>query len=652
MAGKKRRPRPESRPERSRPRPDAPTPTGSTPARDQPSADSFIRIVSSIFPCRGRHPQVLPEKDDLYKRILGLSGNYLKTFLLKTMLKKHYGVQTFDDYMDVNIDDKILKNSKKRSVLTARLNAWFARDPARRRPLSTKDSDDQRDRTAHVGTYSAAVIDNLDIYLTDYVHLMIRRGHLDPEKMYIDGELPIFLHIDGKREGYTGTRGEVFPILVHFPTARFPGAHVAWLPIGFIVGSASAASWKRLFAEGLGVRLAQLKGMRLTIRGESRALRARYLGDYASIRVLTNTTHSNIPFPCRAQDHKNGLGAEWFRACPCAYCTGTAFEMYESMRPFDPCVLQSLIPGWDADDFIYGPMHAMMHYAGGFVGDVARLCDQLEPKSEAAEHLVSLFVHPRIPQSRFTYDPLYKYSVRTSSRTKAWPSAYETVFESDVVWEKTMRLLETVTSNPAHQAATSAQGLDLTRIPPAMNMLRAQYYMWRDPRSVKSLSALSKAVDMVWLRIVRVMMPPTPDVYPGPTYCAPGSGRGISSHIAIEHVPEQRVRLGRLASASEKGGENMNSFCADFHNRYHVSKISNTVTIPSILLRYAFMLIFARAATSRANGQTPEVKNVVYDKITGKPMAIRRRWRGPKVRRVWPSYLGYGVIRHVSKKTK
>lgn len=578
--------------------------------------------------------------------VCSASGRFVHTFLYDTTLRGHYGFNMYDDYVKVSVDHPI-RSSRRRGNITSRLNAWYK--SKRRPPLDSGSS-----RTTKVGTISAAVVKNLRRYISDYVHLLIRNGHLDPQRALRKGRLPIVLHIDGKREGYSGTRGEVFPILLHFPTARRPGRHVAWLPIGVIIGSGSAAAWNRLFLEyGLGSDLTVLDHMTLNILNRPVLTDAIFLGDYAAIRILTRTSRSNIPFPCRNQDHRNGLDAEWFRCCPCAFCRATAFEVYESTNKpamsTTPDVGGTLLH-WPISKYFYGTMHAMMHLAGGFFGDVARLFDQIWPKSPAAETVATIFVHPSVPQSEYTFDPLYKLADRKISRVKAQPTVYEAVFESEATWQHDMTTIRQICDDPTIQEQLRSKGVNLQRIPDAMDMVRALHFMWRsgplnqpDPSTALSrMERLSNHIDCMWLSIVRVMLPPSSDVVPGPSYNANNSGRGIASHVALQHLPRQQVRLGPLAPRlSEKGGENMNSFVSDIFNRYRLSRVPNKRVLPRILLEYLIMIIFGRVASQK---ESTDIVNECYSKKL-KSLAVRRpirkRWRGPggKAIRKLPTYI-------------
>ena len=619
----------------------------------KPSVSRFTAIVRYLFPCRRNRPQDLPYIRN-FTPVLAMSGRFLKTFLYSTMIggtktkgsqeaPGRWGVMHFDDYVKVDVDHPV--RHSKRGTVASRLNSWYA--TKRRKSLHTPQVKGEPKKYTHVGTIAACTIQNLSVYISDYLRILVANGHISKESL-VNGKLPVVLHIDGKREGYSGTRGEIFPILVNFPTARRPGRHISWLPIGVIVGSGSASSWTRLFLElGLGPHLSSLDHLEVNFGGRAVRTHAYFLGDYAAIRLLTRTTRSNIPFPCRAQDRARGIDCQWFTRCPCAYCCGSAYDVYESRggESLKRAPATNGLISWPINRFLYGTMHAMMHLAGGFVGDVTRLFDQLAPGHPATKALATMFASPTLPQSMYTYDPLYKMAERQTSRCKAQPAVYEAVFEGEAEWESDMNLIRELSDDVGVQHTLQEVGITISRIPAALGMLRGLHYMWRahvlhsDPaKCISKMELFSSRIDEMWLSIVRVMVPPSELTVRGVTFNANNSGRGIASHIALMHMPRQQASLGVLAPrVSEKGGENFNSFASDIWNRYHLSKIKDKRRVPYLFLRYLILIIFGRAATQ---AESRDVLNLTYEKIRSlaERRPVRKRWRGRNARRVMPQY--------------
>lgn len=609
---------------------------------------TFHRVVSACFPVsRSGHQDIAkPSSRFVATAVDGLSTRETTAYL-EQFAYRRYGFLGVDDFLTVPRGwEPPPASGAKRISWTARLRNWIHSkvrgDAVRRgaRAFADGDADDDnamgasdggdgagttRPATKQVGTVGIAVVARLRRYVNDSIDALVAAGHLHVPR---DGVLEAFAHVDSKSTGLLGCRaGGLSPILLHFAQATSPGEHVAWLPLGVVVGKlGSAAALEhamctplrpvkgRCSAHGrtLASYLNSLDGLVLSDRLR---LRVRLLGDYDTLRSFRRATRSGIPFPSAGSTYaKRGLAAEWFTSTPCVGCARSANEMYESLP--EPAGALPVHEPFVRLQPVYGRMHMMNHVVAGFMADLTRVIYRLRPAEPLLERLVDMFRSHTVPSTFTTYDPLWRGQGRNYSKHKTEPVLIDANMSDPAAWGRLCDEVSNFFAKPKVRQKLEKAGLPADALVAGMRSLTDYYHLLhadlvKDNFKLRdALRQACRTIDEAWLRMVRCLAPANAGTV-GPTYCPMITGRGISSHYGLAHVVEQQVALGSLAPVvSEKGGENMNSFAAEVWNAFRLSRTSIRRMRPALCLRALIIVFRARCL----HGSVPNMAhNACYD---------------------------------------
>ena len=622
---------------------------------------------------RGGGQQVAKPPTKYPKPVGPLPANHVMRYLRFFVQHRYSHFLELDDYVNVPMSWQPPKGkSKKKETWAAQIRRLIYRRRAPPPAAAPGPSAGKRappslhgESTREVGTFSLALVGNLRQYIYDSMRLMLKNGHmqvpLDAEVVRVDSEgrviapetatgvagadgataaaagaggaaagaravdeeqltvCDVVLFSDGKSTGFLACKSTVNPILLHFPWCSATGTHQAWLPIGVIIGSMKARavvlnafrSPLRHSPDNLNLSnyLNALNGMRV---GRF-ILRCKFLGDYDSIRMVSSADRSNVPFPT-----SGNLAVEWFTSHPCSFCERTPHELYESMpaagggRPRKDALIQM--------PMVYGRLHAMIHVAGGFAADLTRVVAQLDESSGLCLKLARLFHTPVLGSTRQSYDPLWRAGTpRETSAHKAEPIAYEAVLEDEVGYQKLCDEVRAFFDDRAVRDACTRAGIDPKGPEQGLRALRV-YYMYlhtdvTEDEPFRAFKDAAETVDRVWLTFVRATAPPRAGPPPpddgGPTYVPMCTGRGISSHVGVEHIPDQQRALGRLATKlSEKGGEHYGCFAAEVWNGHRIAKATRKRFHARALLH---ALVHVHRARILAPPAPNMIENVAYE---------------------------------------